>query len=101
MREFIAYDPLPALQAAAVPLLAITGSKDVQVDPADLAVIARTAPNAQVVEVPDVDHILRYEPGPHSNPRHYGKQVKQPLDPRVTEAILAWLPELASVRPAA
>ncbi len=91
MREFMAYDPLPALRAARAPMLAITGSKDVQVDPADLAVVAQTAPDAQVLEIPDVDHILRHEPGPISNPRHYGKQVKQPLDPRVTEAILAWL----------
>jgi len=93
MREFIAYDPLPALRATTVPLLAITGSKDVQVDPADLKVVAETAPYAQVVQVEDVDHILRYEPGPISNPRHYGKQAKHPIDPRVVEAMLAWLTE--------
>jgi pimeloyl-ACP methyl ester carboxylesterase len=95
MREFIAYDPLPALRATTVPLLAITGSKDVQVDPADLSVVAETAPDAQVVPVEDVDHILRYEPAPISNPRHYGKQAKQPIDPRVVEAMLAWLAERA------
>jgi pimeloyl-ACP methyl ester carboxylesterase len=93
MREFIAYDPLPVLEAATAPMLAITGSKDVQVDPADLDVIKRTAPNAQVLQVPDMDHILRPEPAPISNPRHYGKQLKKPIDPRVTDAILAWLAE--------
>lgn len=91
MREFIAYDPTVALAAASAPILAITGAKDVQVDPADLPVIAETAPHAQVLEMPDVDHILRHEPKPVSNPRHYAKQAKQPIDPRVTEAILAWL----------
>ncbi len=91
MREFIAYDPRPALSEADAPMLAITGSKDVQVDPADLAVVAQTAPHAQVVEVEDVDHILRLEPGPISNPRHYGKQVQRPIDPRVIEAMLGWL----------
>jgi hypothetical protein len=40
-----------------------------------------------------MDHILRPEPAPFSNPRHYGKQAKKPIDPRVVEAILAWLPE--------
>ena len=93
MREFIAYDPVPALEATTVPMLAITGSKDVQVDSADLDVIERTAPNAQVLRVPDMDHILRPEPASISNPRHYGKQAKKPIDPRVTDAILAWLPE--------
>jgi pimeloyl-ACP methyl ester carboxylesterase len=91
MREFMAYDPLPAMEAASAPLLAITGSKDVQVDPADLALVSATAPHAQVLEVPDVDHILRYESAPLSNPRHYGRQVRKPIDSRVTAAVLAWL----------
>jgi hypothetical protein len=79
MREFMAYDPVPALRATSVPLLAITGSKDVQVDPADLAIVA------------DVAHIMRPEDGPISNPRSYGKQAAKPIDPRVVHAILGWL----------
>ena len=83
MREYIAYDPLPALQAATAPLLAITGTKDIQVDPADLDVVAALAPEAKVMPVEDVDHILRYEPAPFSNPRHYGRRARNPIDPRV------------------
>jgi alpha/beta superfamily hydrolase len=94
MREYIAYDPVPALQAAAAPLLAITGSKDTQVDPADLDVVAAQASAAKVSRVEDVDHVLRYEPAAFSNPRHYGKQARQPIDPRVITAIVAWLGEL-------
>jgi hypothetical protein len=93
MREFIAYDPVPVVEAATVPMLAITGSKDVQVDAADLEVIARTAPSAQILQVEDMDHLLRPEPAPVSNPRHYGKQIKKPIHPRVIEAILTWLAE--------
>jgi pimeloyl-ACP methyl ester carboxylesterase len=92
MREFIAFDPLPVMAATTAPILAITGSKDVQVDPADLEVIAATAPNARVLEVPDMDHILRPEPAATSNPRHYAKQAQKPLDARAVEAILDWLP---------
>jgi len=97
MREYIAYDPRPALQAATAPLLAITGSKDIQVDPADLDVVAALAPEAKVLRVEDVDHILRHEPAPFSNPRHYGRQARHPIDPRVVEAITARLGELAPV----
>jgi pimeloyl-ACP methyl ester carboxylesterase len=93
MREFMAYDPVPAFEAATAPMLAITGSKDVQVDPADLDVIARTAPDVRVLEIADMDHILRHEPAPFSNPRHYPRQAGKPIDPRVVEAILSWLPE--------
>lgn len=92
MREFMAYDPVPALRATAVPLLAITGSKDVQVDPVDLAVVAEAAPDAAVQEVTNVDHIMRFEGASISNPRHYGKQAQRPIDPRVIDAILSWLP---------
>ena len=100
MREFIAYDPLPALQSTTVPLLAITGSKDVQVDPADLAVVATSALRATVQEVEDVDHILRFEAAAISNPRHYGRQAKQPIDRRVTDALLGWLADRRQTSPA-
>ncbi|GAT70735.1 alpha/beta hydrolase [Planomonospora sphaerica] len=42
-REFIAFDPEPALRALRAPVLAVTGAGDVQVDPADLDTIAATA----------------------------------------------------------
>jgi hypothetical protein len=98
MREFISYDPVPALERAQVPLLAITGSKDVQVDVADLAVVADVVPGAEVVAIEAVDHLLRHEPGAVSNPRLYGKQFAKPIDPRVVEALTTWLD---SVRPTA
>ncbi len=94
MREFIAYDPVPALQQADVPLLAITGSKDVQVDPADLSVVAANAPNAEVSRIEDLDHIMRTETGPFSNPRKYAKQVEKPIDARVVAALLSFLGDL-------
>lgn len=91
MREFFDYDPLPTLGRVQLPLLAMTGSKDVQVDPADLAVVSATAARSEVLEVPDVDHILREKTGLFSNPRHYGNQASKPIDPRVTDRILGWL----------
>lgn len=91
MREFIAYDPRPTLGRVSIPVLAMTGSKDVQVDPADLGTIATTMADAEVFEVPDVDHILRPEPAAFSNPRHYGKQLKKPIDERVIDRLDTWL----------
>jgi len=97
MREFIDYDPKTALQRVAAPVLAITGSKDVQVDAVDLAVIAELVPTASETHVlPDVDHILRPEVEPVSNPRRYGKQLKSPIDERVEALIGEWLAQLPS-----
>lgn len=92
MREFIAYDPLPALRRVQVPVLAVTGTKDVQVDVADLLTIeALLPPGSRVQAVDDVDHLLRLETAPYSNPRLYRKQIQNPIDRRVTAALTNWL----------
>jgi alpha/beta superfamily hydrolase len=95
MREFIAYDPQPVLRATRTPLLVLTGSKDVQVDPNDLEIVRQVAGDrARVVLADGVDHILRHEDQPVSNPKRYKKQITKPLDPVVTTAILDWLTDL-------
>lgn len=92
MREFLAYDPKPVLRSTTSPLLAITGSKDVQVNPADIDTIdAISGDHATAILVADVDHILRTETGLVSNPKKYKKQITQPIDSRVVEAIVTWL----------
>ena len=92
MREFMAYDPVPALRRSGVPILAITGSKDIQVDPNDLLTVAEVAPDTAVTElVEDVDHLLRHEPADFSNPKKYKKQITKPIDERVRVAIVSWL----------
>jgi pimeloyl-ACP methyl ester carboxylesterase len=42
MREFLAYDPAADLARIQIPVLALTGSKDIQVNPADLQRMAET-----------------------------------------------------------
>jgi len=92
MREFLTYDPKPALAKTTAPLLAITGSKDVQVNPADIETIdAIAGDHVTAILVSDVDHILRTETAEFSNPKHYKKQIENPIDERVVEAIVTWL----------
>ena len=91
MREFIAYDPLPALNRVRVPVLAMTGSKDVQVNPDDVRTIASVVPTAQSHVLTDVDHLLRHEPRSVSEVRRYKKQLAQPIAPSVTRLLLDWL----------
>lgn len=101
MREFLDYDPEPMLRMTKTPLLAITGSKDVQVNPADLQVVAAVAGDRAVTFLAeDVDHILRHEPGPVSNPNAYKHQIEQPIDPAVVEALTTWLADLDRSAPA-
>ena len=92
MREFLAYDPEPVLRSTTSPLLAITGSKDVQVNPADIETIAQiTEDRGTAMVINDVDHILRTETASVSNPKRYKQQVTKPIDNRVVDALVAWL----------
>jgi pimeloyl-ACP methyl ester carboxylesterase len=90
-REFMTFEPANALGRAAAPVLAITGTKDIQVNPADVALIERAVPTPFTGHlVDDVTHLLRTEPGPASV-RTYNEQARRPLDQRVTELLVNWV----------
>ncbi|MEE8601631.1 alpha/beta hydrolase family protein [Euzebya tangerina] len=90
-REFMAHDPLEALRATTVPVLALTGSKDIQVDPVDVERMAQVVTAAYTGEIlDDVTHLLRTEEGPPSL-RTYKKQAKQPLAPAVLRRTTDWV----------
>lgn len=90
-REFLDYDPRPDLSRLDVPVLAITGSKDLQTNPADLAVIADTVPGpVQTWLAPDVSHLLRTQPAAPS-PRAYKEEVRRPVDATVLDRVTDWL----------
>jgi len=62
-RWMLAYDPRSNLAKVRVPMLAVNGSKDVQVTPKEnLAAIHAAAPNATIVELPGLNHLLQTAP---------------------------------------
>ena len=90
-REFLAHDPAASLRSIRIPVLALTGSKDIQVDPGDIERIRRLVPvdcTGQVVE--DVTHLLRRTDGPPSV-RTYRKQAKRPVDAELLATVSAWI----------
>jgi pimeloyl-ACP methyl ester carboxylesterase len=89
-REFLDHDPRTDLARVHVPVLALTGSKDFQVDPADLDVIAATVPGPVTVHrVPDLTHTLRRQPGPASL-RAYREELRRPVDTDVLQTVAGW-----------
>lgn len=91
LRELLDHDPRPDLTAIHVPVLAITGDKDIQVDPADLDDINRLVPGgAETHRISDLTHLLRREPGRPSL-RTYPRQLRRPVDPDLLTQITAWL----------
>ena len=91
MREFMAYDPEPDLRRIECPLLAITGRKDLQVDPDDVARIGSLVGGCFTGETPNnLTHVLRQEPGP-AGILSYGSQLKRPVDEQLLQRVSRWV----------
>jgi len=90
-REMLIHDPRPDLTNIKAPVLAITGDKDVQVDPADLEVIRQLVPGEVEVHRPaDLTHVLRRDPGKPSM-RSYRQLLRQPVDVALLAHVTGWL----------
>lgn len=93
MREYRAHEPLDDLTAVECPVLAITGGKDIQVDPLDLARIeAAVAGPCTTHAPPDLTHVLRTSPHPPSITR-YRELLNEPVDDDLVESVVAWTVE--------
>lgn len=89
-REFLRHDPRVDLARLTVPVLAMTGEKDLQVPPDDLEVIAATVPGpVEVRRVPDLTHMLRRQPRTPSM-RLYRAELRRPVDPEVRARVVTW-----------
>lgn len=91
MRENLVHDTRDDLVAIRAPVLAVTGDKDVQVDPADLAEIDRLVPGkTEIHRVPDLTHVLRRDPAHHTL-RSYRRLLRDPVDPDLLTLVAGWL----------
>jgi pimeloyl-ACP methyl ester carboxylesterase len=91
-RSFIAYDPAPALRRLRIPVLALIGSKDLQV-PAEQNLPALRAalagdPRAEVAELPGLNHL--FQEATTGAPTEYG-QIEQTLSPAALDRISNWI----------
>jgi dienelactone hydrolase len=91
-RFFLAYDPAPALKTLRIPVLALIGSKDLQVPPAQNLPALRTAlaadPRAEVAEMPGLNHLFQ-EAGTGA-PTEY-VNIEQTMSPAVMDRISRWI----------
>jgi uncharacterized protein len=89
-REFLAYDPAVDLARCHVPVLAITGGKDLQIDPDQLeAIRAAVAGPVTILRPPDITHTLRRQPG-RPSVLSYWKELRRPVDQDLLAEIVDW-----------
>jgi len=91
VRDFVRYDPAPALARVTVPALAITGAHDLQVPPADVESMGKLVRGPfEGHVVADLSHMLRPDPG-SVGPRGYRRATRQSVSPEVLGLIAAWV----------
>jgi uncharacterized protein len=98
-REFLAHDPRADLARTTVPVLALTGEKDLQVPAEDLeAIAAGTLGPVEVRPVPELTHTLRRQPGRPSLTA-YRRELRRPVDPEVCDTVVAWCRRVTDAAP--
>jgi pimeloyl-ACP methyl ester carboxylesterase len=93
-RFYLDYDPLPALQKIACPVLALNGEKDLQVSPKEnLAKIQKALQDGgnkdfQTTELPGLNHLFQH--GPTGSPTEYGG-IEETMAPLALNAVSDWV----------
>ena len=94
VRDFVRYDPAPALRQLTLPVLAITGGHDLQVPPADVAAIGQLVGGPfEGHVVGDLSHILRSDPD-SVGPRGYRRAARTPVSTEVLSLVTTWATRL-------
>ena len=89
-REFMAYEPVRDLPAVRCPVLAVTGRKDLQVDPSDVERMREFVAGPVEGETPAaLTHLLRRQSGRHGLDT-YAAQLTAPMDADLVERIAFW-----------
>jgi pimeloyl-ACP methyl ester carboxylesterase len=93
-RFYLDYDPLPALQKTACPVLALNGEKDLQVSPKEnLAKIQKALQDGgnkdfQTTELPGLNHLFQHSPT--GSPTEYGG-ILETMAPLALNAVSDWV----------
>ncbi len=92
--SFLAYDPAPALRKVKCPVLAIWGSKDLQVPPSENMPAMRKALKSggnksfKVVELQGLNHL--FQDAQTGSPLEYGI-IKETISPKALDVITNWI----------
>ena len=91
-RDFLTYDPAPALERLQCPILVISGEKDLQVPPQqNLPVIRKALAHnlgAEVRELPGLNHL--FQTATTGSPAEYS-HIEQTISPSALDIISRWI----------
>lgn len=87
-REFLRYDPVTAIKSVTVPWLALNGSKDLQVPPANLETISALNPRAEIRLMEGLNHL--FQPAATGLPQEYAA-INSDVSSETLAAMARWL----------
>ena len=93
-REFLDYDPAPALEKLKCPVLALSGDRDLQVDSTENVPLLRKAYESSgnkdfmVVEIEGVNHL--FQKAQSGSPALYGA-IAETIAPEILTAVGNWV----------
>ncbi len=92
MRHFLRFEPAPILRKVAVPVLALNGALDLQVEPVENLAAIRMAlagnRDATVLELPGLNHLL--QTAKTGSPSEYA-DIEETVSPAALDTITAWV----------
>ncbi len=97
-REHFAHDPLETIKKVKCPILIVQGEKDFQV-PFSNALALRDAlensgnNNIKLLLFPNIDHLLKFEPG-QSSQLSYINKMNRKIEPLILKSISSWAESL-------
>ncbi|HEX3674645.1 MAG TPA: alpha/beta fold hydrolase [Rhizomicrobium sp.] len=87
----LALDPAAMLGAMKLPVLIVQGDNDIQVSVDDAKALSAAEPDAKLVILPGVNHVLKQAPADRAENIATYNNPDLPIAPRVTDAITAFI----------
>jgi pimeloyl-ACP methyl ester carboxylesterase len=98
--SYFKYDPVREIAALRIPVLLVQGTTDMQVLVDDAKLLAAAKPDAEWLEVKDMNHVLKHARTLDEQTAAYTKP-EVPLAPGVVDGIAAFLEKTLGARPGA
>ncbi len=95
IRSLMAVDPAKEAAALTIPLMIVSGGRDIQIGAADIEALLRARPDARRFHAPEMSHILTNAPPDREGNLRLYADASTSLTPGLVEAIAAFVSDVA------
>ena len=96
LTSWMKHDPVASLKTAPGPVLILQGERDIQVPPDDARRLAAARPDAKLVIVPGMNHVLKAAPADRAGNVATYADPNLPLSPEVVPTVAAFAKQAAA-----